>query len=221
MNSSLTCEKNIYFVSIAMKQFLETICILNGVPQYLDWHQRRVDATMQHFYPEHHHTWTLISCIDVPSEFQSGLVRCRILYDAHYFSIHYFPYIPKTISTLKLVEAPVSFDYRYKYADRKIIENLFELRGEAEDILMTRDGWITDTSIANIAFEKNGRWYTPSIPLLAGTTWKRLVSSGILISSPIHFTQLHMFNSFKLFNAMNDWSLENTSMVQNIIAPRV
>ncbi len=204
-----------------MKQFLETICILNGVPQHLDWHQRRVDATMQHFYPEHHHSWALVSCIDVPSEFLSGTVRCRIEYDAHHFSIHYFPYTPKTISTLNLVEVPVGLDYSYKYADRKIIEDLFERREEADDILMTRDGWITDTSIANISFQKNGRWYTPSIPLLAGTTWKRLVSSGILVPSPIHFTQLHMFDSFKVYNAMNDWNRENSSAVQNIVVHRV
>ena len=195
-----------------MKQFLETIRILDGVPQHLTWHQQRVDATMKHFYPVHRHTWTLASCIDVPEEYKSGIVRCRVTYDAHLFSIHFFHYEPRVVQTLKLIEVPPSFDYRYKYEDRQMIEELFQQKGYCDDILMTRDGWITDTSIANIAFEKEGRWYTPSIPLLAGTTWKRLVNEGGLIVSPIHKTQLERFDSIKLFNAMLGWSVEPVSL---------
>lgn len=100
---------------------------------------------------------------------------------------------------------PVGYDYSYKYADRSVLEDLFSQRKDADDILITRDGWITDTSIANIAFRKNDRWYTPSIPLLAGTTWKRLVSSGVLIPRPIHQDDLLRFDTFRIFNAMNEW----------------
>ncbi len=199
-----------------MKQFLETICICQGIPQHLEWHQLRVDATLQHFYPAHHHSWTLLNCIKVPPEFHEGIVRCRIEYVANRFSIHYYPYRSRNIKSLKLVEGPLEFDYRFKYADRKILEDLYQQKGDADDILITRHGWITDTSIANIAFEKNGRWYTPSIPLLAGTTWKRLVSSGILIPTPIHKSQLHLFESFKLFNAMREWDLVDKGSVKNI-----
>ena len=200
-----------------MKSFLETIRIFNGVPQHLEWHQQRVDATMQHFYPVHKHSWNLKDCIDVPVEHQSGLVRCRIVYDAHLFSIHYFRYSPRTITTLKLVEAPSGFDYRFKYADRSVIEELYGQRQDADDVLITKGGWITDTSIANIAFEKNGQWYSPSIPLLAGTTWKRLVVRGVLISSPIHVSQLRTFDSFKIFNAMNDWETGLIMKIENIL----
>ncbi len=199
-----------------MKQFLETICIRDGVPQHLEWHQRRVDATMLHFCPGHRHSWFLADCFDVPSEFQSGVTRCRVLYDAHLLSIHYFPYTPRIIETLKIVEAPPGFDYRYKYADRTVLEVLYDQRGDADDILLTREGWVTDTSVANIAFKKNGRWYTPSIPLLAGTTWKRLVTSGILITCPIHFSHLLRFETFKVFNAMNDWEECNVMSTHNI-----
>ncbi|HJW30290.1 MAG TPA: aminotransferase class IV, partial [Saprospiraceae bacterium] len=91
------------------------------------------------------------------------------------------------------------------YADRKIIEDLFSKKGEADDILMTRSGWIMDTSIANIAFRKGERWYTPAQPLLAGTTWKRLISERLLIPRPIHQDEISSFEAFKIFNAMNGW----------------
>jgi 4-amino-4-deoxychorismate lyase len=197
-------------------QFLETICIRDGMPQHLDWHQRRVDATLQHFHPERRHSWQLEKWIEVPSAFQDRVVRCRIDYDAHHFSIHFFHYTPANIKSLRLVEASSGIDYRYKYADRNMIEKLYAQRGEADDVLIMKNGWITDTSIANIAFEKNGRWYTPAIPLLAGTTWKRLVSSGILKTTPIHFTHIHLFDKFKIFNAMNEWETAKEMPVRNI-----
>src|SRR5687768_4856658 len=100
-----------------MKQFLETICIINGSPQHTEWHQHRIDATLKHFYPAHQHSWNLNECIDVPLEFQTGMTRCRILYDAHVISIHYFHYSRPRIETLKLIEVPQDFDYGYKYAD--------------------------------------------------------------------------------------------------------
>ena len=199
-----------------MHQFLETICITNGSPQHLEWHQRRVDATLKNFYPAHQHSWDLEACIDIPSEFQTGITRCRILYDAHTISIHYFHYNRQRIETLKLIDIPTGFDYGYKYADRKVLEDLFAKKDDRDDILMVREGWITDTSIANIAFKANERWYTPSMPLLAGTTWKRLVSRGILIPRPINQKEIMIFDSFKVFNALNDFDTAVEIPVSNI-----
>jgi len=70
---------------------------------------------------------------------------------------------------------------------------------------MTRHGWITDTSIANIAFRKNDRWYTPALPLLAGTSWKRLIAEGKLIPRPIHQSEIEQMDGIRIFNAMNEW----------------
>lgn len=191
-----------------MSAFLETICILDGHPRYLDWHQRRVDATLRHFYPDQpieEITFSLsdiLSSCDIPA---NGLFRCRIIYDINAIDIEFFTHEPRLVNSLCLIEAPAGYDYGYKYADRKVLEALFAQRGDADDILITRKGWITDTSIANIAFRKDHRWYTPSIPLLAGTTWKRLVVTGHLIPRPIHQLDVHRYDAYKLFNAMNDW----------------
>jgi 4-amino-4-deoxychorismate lyase len=115
-----------------------------------------------------------------------------------------------------LVDLPSGFDYSYKYVDRRALDELFAQRGEQDDILILRDGLITDTSVGNVAFCKNDRWFTPSMPLLAGTTWKRLVRSGILIPRPIHQNDLLRYDAFKIFNAMNDWSEVEEHSVRNI-----
>jgi 4-amino-4-deoxychorismate lyase len=191
-----------------MSRFLETICIKDGRPLHLDWHQRRVDATLKHFFPSASFedmslslSAILASC-DLPA---NGIYRCRVLYDLNAVSVEFFPYTTRSIKTLRLIQAPTGYDYRYKYADRNVLDDLFSQRGDSDDILITREGLITDTSVANIAFRKGDRWFVPSFPLLAGTTWKRLISSGQLIPKPIHQTDIPHFDAFKIFNSMNDW----------------
>lgn len=197
-------------------QFLETICILDGVPQHLEWHQQRIHSTIEYFFLSHHEDWRLEKLIDVPYTFKKGKTRCRVIYNDREISLQYYTYVPRDIQSLKLVEIPGGYDYRYKYAGREVLDTLFERRKKADDVLLTRNGWITDTSVANIAFEKNSRWYTPSLPLLAGTTWKRLISESILIPTPIHRNQLINFNSFRLFNALNDWHEGEGILIEGI-----
>ena len=122
-----------------MKQFLETICIRDGQPQNLQWHQRRLNSTIHHFYPAHHHTWNLVECVNIPVEFQQGLAKCRIIYDAHHFEQHFAVYEPREIQKLKKVTIPSSYDYRYKYAERGMIDDMFSQRDDAHDILMICD----------------------------------------------------------------------------------
>ena len=171
---------------------------------------------MQCFFPTHRHTWQLEECITVPENCLSGKVKCRILYDAHHFGLHYSGYDLKPPSSLKLVHISSAEDYRYKYADRSLLTELFEQREDADDVLIIREDWVTDTSIANIAFIKNGSWYTPSIPLLAGTTWKRLISERILIPRPINQLEIQTFEGFKIFNAMVSFEASQVSPIGNI-----
>ena len=187
-----------------MITFIETICIQDGIPQNLMWHQQRIDATLRKFYSSTipFLLQTEIAAHNFPKQ---GKIKCRIVYDKEIKEISFSLYPPKTISALQCIEIPEGYNYPYKFADRSVIDDLFAQKGIADDILMTHHGYILDTSIANIAFQKNDRWYTPSLPLLAGTTWKRLISTGVLIPRPIHQREIRQFDSFKLFNAMNDW----------------
>lgn len=192
-------------------QFLETLCIVDGIPLNLEWHQKRMDSTLRYFHEDISESEDLInlqslfSVMDVPHE---GVWRCRVIYSIHSVSVEFIPDGNSTFRTLKLVEVPSDYDYRYKYADRQFLEKVFAQRGEADDVLMVRQGWIADTTKGNIAFRSGLRWYTPSLPFLAGTTWKRLLSSGVLIPRPIHISDLDRFEAFKVVNALNDWDGE-------------
>ena len=174
------------------------------MPQHMAWHQARVDQTFR-LCMNYATPFSIEAVLEKQTHIPAfGKVKCTIEYGAEVFDVRTLMYEVKPIRSLKLVEIPEGFDYRFKYADRTMIDRLFAWREEADDILMTRNSWITDTSIANIAFLKNGRWYTPAQPLLAGTTWKRLVASEFLIPKPIHQRDFDIFEAWKVFNAMND-----------------
>ena len=187
-----------------MSRFLETIRIRDGVPLHLEWHQRRVDETFRVFFPGI--PPLSLTAVIADTRIDAGEEqRCRIVYDDATHEITVTPLQPRSIRSLRLIDLPTDYDYRYKYADRRILELAFSRRGDADDVLLLRDGWVTDTSVANVAFLSNGRWYTPAMPLLAGTTWKRLVSEGVIVPRPIHVDDLGRYEVCVVFNALNDW----------------
>ena len=198
-----------------MNRFIETLCILDGVPQHLAWHQQRVDLTFR-LKMGYAQPFSIQTVLDQTIFTGTGKIKCTIEYAAEVIDVRFAVYEAMRVRTLKLVEIPDHYDYSFKYADRTLIERLLAWRDDADDILMTRGGWITDTSIANIAFGTGGRWVTPSLPLLAGTTWKRLVYSGHLIPRPVHVNDLSLFDEYKLFNAMNDFVGPTESTIKSI-----
>ena len=176
---------------------LETIRIENGTPLHLAWHQRRFDRSRaEHFGAS--------PPIDLRSHIipphAKGTFKCRLRYAREIVDITYTPYQPRPVRILQCVEGDFSYDY--KYADRGEIDTLFSRRGQADDVLIIRRDMVTDTSIANIAFLSQNRWFTPKHPLLRGTTRERLIRNGFLIPRDIPVDRIPTFERFALLNAM-------------------
>jgi len=177
---------------------IETIRIHNGAVRHLSFHQERLDRSRAALFGDCEPV-DLGRVIHPPTG--SGVLKCRVLYGAEgILGIDYAPYRPRPVRSLKAVEA--SLDYAHKYSDREPLDALYAQRGDADDILILRDGLVTDTSIANVAFLKNGLWYTPKNPLLGGTTRQRLLRSGFLVPRDIAFSELGEYEAFALMNAM-------------------
>jgi len=176
----------------------ETISILNGSIQHLSYHQARIDSSRAALFGEDIEELDLSSIIHPPTG--SGRLKCRVVYERVLKSIDYTPYIPREIKRLKRVDSQIG--YSHKFTDRGELEELFEKRGDADDILIVRDGLVTDTSIANIAFFNGRNWVTPKSPLLRGTTRERLIKSGFLLPRDIPYSEIRSFRRFALLNAM-------------------
>jgi 4-amino-4-deoxychorismate lyase len=128
--------------------------------------------------------------------------RLRVLYREEIEKTEFIPHVDRTASSLKLVSAD-DFDYSYKYADRRLLESLFEQRGECDEILIVRKGFITDTSISNIVFRRtDGAWITPDTPLLKGTMRMLLLESGAISEIPVRPEDLGNYSGAKMINCM-------------------
>ena len=128
--------------------------------------------------------------------------RLRIEYDTEIRKVEYIPYHLRPVSSLRLVEMPDDADYHLKYADRSVLNALFERRDGADDVLAVRGGFITDMSIANVALWDGEQWHTPSRPLLKGTHRQFLIDNGMIAEREIKTDELSRYTKIRLFNAM-------------------
>jgi 4-amino-4-deoxychorismate lyase len=198
-----------------METFFETLALRDGLPLHLDYHTARLNRTCREVFGTtrpidiaaylSHHSFVEIqrtppahlSTHSSPQTFQ----KLRLVYNGIGILSHELtPYTPKTIHAIHMIEADIH--YPHKSTDRSRLDNLSGTCNETEDILVTHDGYLRDTTIANIALKQNGIWFTPDIPLLPGTTRARLIDEGKLIPRPIHRNDLTTYNGFAIMNAL-------------------
>ena len=86
------------------------------------------------------------------------------------------------------------------------LNKLYEKCQDADDILIVKKGYLTDTSIANIALF-DGEWKTPKYPLLKGTTRQRLLDNGKIHEDDIKVQDIGRFSKVALLNAMIDFDI--------------
>ena len=134
-------------------------------------------------------------------EYTSAVEKVEVEYTSAVEKVEYFPYSIREVKSLQLVNDDTA-EYSFKYADRSVLDRNFALRGNADDVVIVRSGMLTDTSIANIALYKEGKWFTPKYPLLKGTRRARLLTEGIIEEDIIMADSLHKYEKIRLFNAM-------------------
>ncbi|HTE29971.1 MAG TPA: aminotransferase class IV [Chryseolinea sp.] len=183
-----------------MSQLLESIRLLDGEFSNLSYHEQRVNRSLKMVFGVEHQLdfQSLLNKKDRP---RKGLYKCRFIYDDSRSDLEFIPYQFRSIRTLKAVKDN-NIHYPFKFADRAEINRLFESRGNCDDILIIKDGAVTDSSYANIVFRKEQNWYTPTAPLLKGTMRMCLLEKGIIKEHPIGVTDISMYEGFKLINAM-------------------
>jgi 4-amino-4-deoxychorismate lyase len=178
--------------------FLETIRIENGQVCNLQYHQYRMDKTMRECLGINNRLdlRSFITCADI-----EGRTKCRIVYGEKVEEVTYSPYKMRTVSSLRIVKSE-DIKYEYKRLDRSGINNLFEQRGECDDILICKNGLITDTSIGNVAFYDGLSWHTPAKPLLCGTQRQYLLDNNMIMSNDISVDSIGEYKEVMIFNAM-------------------
>ena len=181
-----------------MCQFIETIRIENGKPLNLGFHNYRFNRTRRDIFECN----LPVNLADyIQPEPYTERTKCRIEYQEEVEKVEYLPYTVRPVESLRMVTSD-GLDYTYKSSNRQKLDELFKQKGEADDILIIRDGLLTDTSIANIAFWNGQQWETPEVPLLEGTMRASLLGKGLIVPAVIRPQDLSRYTLVRLFNAM-------------------
>ena len=185
----------------------ETILILDGQAQNLAYHQQRFELAVQEYFGQNP-AFSLAEILEIPNEFQQGKVRCRIDYNAENYELKFFAYQPKSIRRFRCIEVE-NWDYHLKFSDRKRFDLLNILQNE--EVIILNNGKVSDCSIGNLLFLKQGIWYSPQDYLLKGTQLSRLLEQGKVVLTEIHRQDLAEYEKIMLINALNPFD-ENRAL---------
>ena len=201
-----------------MYRFTEAVCIINGEPQRTGYHNRRFNATRGRFFPgsKELDLREALRRAGVPEKTlssperagssesaASGKWKCRIEYGETIVAISTVPYTPRKINSIRLV-GDDSINYSYKYVDRERLRRLSLRGGDADAVIIVKNGHLTDTTFSNIALFDGKDWIVPDTCLLHGTMRQYLLDSGKVREAPVKPRDLRDYEFISLINAMLD-----------------
>ncbi len=188
-----------------MFRLLETIRYENGRCQNLHYHRQRMNYARKVLFGLENEIALEKVLLQAKKKQliagNDGLFKCRVVYDSQIREIRFLSYVLPQIRSLQLVEDD-DINYIFKYEDRNTLDRLFALRGAADDILIVKNGLVTDTSFCNVLFYNGKRWLTPEQPLLRGTHRAALLENERVETAVIGVDDLHYFTKVRLINAM-------------------
>lgn len=185
----------------------ETIKIENGIAKNLEYHQKRVDRTRRELFH-------LSDKLDLKEHLnnlpQCGVYRVKIEYEKDFKSLTCREYEEnREFNSFKIMHSKLT--YHYKFSHREELNTLVNQREECDDVIIVKNGLLTDTSIANIALQVNGVWLTPQNPLLCGVTRERLLEEGFLTCANLSINDLEKMEKFAIINSLLEFKI-----IQNV-----
>jgi len=185
-----------------MSQFIESIKVEDQEIFLLEFHQKRINQTFSHFGKEG--SVDLKKIYDHLEHDEDGLFKLRLVYDLDKkVRTQMIPYAIPEIAAFQLVENN-SFDYSFKFEDRKEIDKM-KMKSKTEEIIIVKNNHITDTSFSNLLFLKGKDWFTPSTYLLNGVQRQNLLKQKKIKETEITLQNIKQFSHFQLINALNDF----------------
>ncbi len=178
-------------------EYFETIKCEDKEIFNLDFHNSRIARTIGKNIDLNEYIYPL----------NSKLLKCRVTYnDDEILDVSYTEYKKREIRSFKLVFDD-EIEYSKKYLDRRNIDKLYNQKDSADEIIIIKNGLVTDTSIANIAVYDGENWFTPKNPLLYGTSRQRHLKLQNIIEKDLTVDDLKSSKKIALMNAMIDFDI--------------
>jgi len=186
-----------------MCQLVESLKLKDGIIQNIEYHQTRIDRSMGELYPDAPRI-KLQNVIKIPNSYNSGWYKIRVVYRQSVEKIEIEAYQLRNIQSLKVVQHE-SIDYHLKYTNREVLQQLFAQRGDCDDIIIVKNGMVSDSFAGNLLFFDGEKWFTPTTPLLKGTKRQFLLDKGIVSECEIREKDISKYQKVGLVNALIDF----------------
>jgi len=200
-----------------MSLLFETIKVINKRPLNVSFHNERMNRSRFELFGSKNEL-NLAELLEIPSDITNDVYKCKVIYSDTIKDIDFRKYTPRKIDLLKLVFND-EIGYSYKYLDRRPLEDLTteNCQSESEDILIVKNGRVTDTSYSNIAVFNGIEWHTPIYPLLKGTKRAKLLFDKRIFEKDIFVEDLQHYEKIILINAMLEFEISNAKLIKNFI----
>lgn len=194
-----------------MPYFIDTIKLIDGRYNLIDFHNNRVNNTINHFFGFNPQI-DLNLLLPNPDKYKTGTYKCRLTYSNYIENIEITPYVIRTIKKLKIIDLDgpdfymkyKSFNYDFKYRDRTLIDSFLKGIGDKSDVLFIKNGSLTDTSFSNVVLYEKEKWITPATFLLNGVKRRYLLENNYIMEEKISLDSISRFIKISLINAMLD-----------------
>ena len=190
--------------------FLESIGVYEGQAPLLPYHQARVDRTFAAFYPGQNSLdlLELWQKINFPPE----KVKWRIAYNAHEHNAEILSFPERKIEHLQIVKDD-TIEYAYKFTERDRLDVLYREKAEPSDeILIVRNGLLTDAYYYNVVVKTESGLLTPRTPLLAGVMRAYCLEKEQVQLADIRMNDLRNSEGVYLINALHP--LERAAFIE-------
>ena len=200
-----------------MSLLFETIKVINKKFLSVSLHNERMNRSRYELFGCKDEL-NLGELIEIPSDITKDVYKCKVIYSDTIKDVEFRMYAPRKIEQLRLAYCD-EIDYSYKYLERTIFDELLRKNNckENDDILIIKNGRVTDTSYSNIALFDGKEWHTPEFPLLKGTKRARLILDKRILEKDILVEQLPHYEKIVLINAMLEFDIDKAYPTRNII----
>ena len=201
-----------------MFRLLETIKLSGKKFSNLEHHQSRMNKARKELFGLTDEI-NLAAELKIPIGISDSTFKVRVIYSDKIHDVEFHPYTMRNINSLQIVEAN-DIDYSYKYEDRSKLQKLL-CKCTADDVLIIKNGFVTDTSYSNIVFSKGSKFFTPTTFLLNGTKRQKLLADGVIEETEITIGDLSKYEKIYLINSMMDLEDQPGIPVERIIGLEV
>ena len=186
-----------------MFRLVESICVEDGEPKLLDFHQKRMEKVYKQLYKTKCgiDIKEMLADINMP---ENGRYKCRVVYNKDKREITFEPYVTPEIESLRIITDDNLF-YPYKYEKRTELDKYKYECADKEDFIIVRKNLLTDAYYYNLVLidAKKKQKVTPKEPLLKGVMREYLLKTKQISLADISIKDLSKYKEVHLINAMN------------------